>query len=67
MVDPRDFMERLKDAESRRLGPCITGHVSAPSIDSIEDQAMWMVIRKVFKDTSDVEFAARFGVWITLK
>ena len=68
MVDPRDFMEqRRKESESRRLGPCITGHVSAPSIDSIEDQAMWMVIRRVFKDTSDVEFSARFGVWITLE
>jgi len=59
MLDRRD--------ESRRVGPIHTGNVSAPLISSIEDQTMWMVIRKVFKDTSDVEFAARFGVWITLE
>ena len=59
MLDRRD--------ESRRVGPIHTGNVSAPLLESIEDQAMWMVIRKVFKDTSDVEFAARFGVWITLE
>jgi hypothetical protein len=61
------FDERRKDAESRRTGPILTGNVSAPIIGSIEDQAMWMTIRRVFKDTSDVEFAARFGVWITLE
>jgi hypothetical protein len=61
------FDERRKDAARRRVGPCITGNVSAPIISSLEDQAMWMTIRRVFKDTSDVEFAARFGVWITLE
>jgi hypothetical protein len=62
-----DFERERNDSAKRRIGPIITGNVSAPCIDSIEDQAMWMTIRRVFKDTSDVEFAARFGVWITLE
>ena len=53
--------------ESRRIGPIQTGHVSAPLIESIEDHAMWMVIREIYKDLNDIEFAEMRGVWIPLE
>jgi hypothetical protein len=50
--------------ESRRIGPIITGNVSALIISSIQDQAMWMVIRKIYSNLNDIQFASMRGVWI---